>query len=296
MKLVYSAAPTPFTPEGELDVPAFEKMLKRNIGHGVDGFFLAGGMGEWQQYGPDFKCRLTEHGLKAADGKAKILAGVTETGLFKTIATMKQVARLRPDACVVMLPPRSMTQYGAADYLTAVLDAAELPVFYYHCPQVNGMDITYGELEKIAHHPNFAGIKNSSANVEVRRELLMLRGKVKFTLFEGDEWSIDEAILLDCDGVLCGGGCLLGKLMRKIVDFAAAGDVRAAQQEQYKLIDIFHGIYKADGSSCRHGIKYAMMRIGIFHNYHCLIKDDASLTDEDKARIDRCLELYQDEL
>ena len=294
-KVIYSAAPTPFTLSGELDIPAFERMIESSINSGITGFFLSGNMGEWSQYDLSVRRQLAEHGMAAAAGRAKILMGVTETGLHKTITTMRALAEFKPDAYVVMLPARAFFQFPAVDYVRAVLDAADRPVYYYHCPPANGISLGNGELEAIVSHPNLEGVKNSAGDVGVRRELLRLRRRYNFVLLEGHEWAIDEAVILGCDGALCGMACLAGRLMCRIAGLAEAGDFAAAMDEQNKLIDIFHGIYGAEVNQVQSALKYAMTRLGIFNNYHCLLKDDRELGEADKRRVDECLERYRGE-
>ncbi len=295
MSMIYSAAPTPFTAAGEFDDASFGRMMAKNIADGVKGFFLAGNMGEWAQYGPDFKVRLAEAGMRYAAGRAEILMGITETGLDKTLRTMKAVSVCKPDAYVVMLPHRVMTCFKPLDYLLRVLDAADRPVFYYHCPVVNTFHFTPDMFETLLKHPNLRGIKNSAGDVGVRRELLLLKQSFDFLLFEGHEWAIDEAVLLGCDGALCGLAALAGRLMVKIAESAARGDVKTAMMEQYKLIGMFHGIYGIDTAQVQNAQKYALSRLGVFENWHCLLRDDAELGEKDCARIDACLERYKDE-
>lgn len=295
MCIIYSAAPTPFNENGDLDKVSFKRMIDKNIADGIKGFFLAGNMGEWSQYGPEIKMKLAEYGVKQAAGRAEILMGITETGLRKTLDTMRDVSLYVPDAYVVMLPHQTMTLVNPLKYLKTILDAADRPVYYYHCPVVNTFNFSPADFEVLVQHPNLKGIKNSAGDVGVRRELLLLKQKYDFVLLEGHEWSIDEAVFLGCDGALCGLAALAGKLMVKTAELTATGNTASAMREQYKLINIYHGIYGINTARVQNAHKYALYQLGIFENYHCLLRDDKELTDDDKKRIEQCLKKYQSE-
>ncbi|MBR1965725.1 MAG: dihydrodipicolinate synthase family protein, partial [Lentisphaeria bacterium] len=87
---------------------------------------------------------------------------------------MKRYQKYDFDSYVFMLPGKTSALDPIKSILT-VLDAADRPVYFYHCPPVNGRDLSLEQFATIMAHPNLKGIKNSSSNMWLRREMLLMR-------------------------------------------------------------------------------------------------------------------------
>ena len=147
-------------------------------------------------------------------------------------------------------------------------------------------------------HPNLKGIKNSSSNMWLRRELLLMRAEkgLKTLFFEGQEWAADEALIAGYDGMICGMGALCSKMMRKLADCVDAGNIAGAVEEQNNMIRVFHGVYGRNIQNCWNGQKYALVKLGLIASPFTFAQEMDSLTDEAKKRIEKCLEEFKDEL
>ena len=132
----------------------------------------------------------------------------------------------------------------------------------------------------------------------LRRELLLLRAEKEFKtlLLEGQEWAVDEALIAGCDGMICGMGALCSKMMRKIADCVDCGDVAGAVSAQNLMIQVFHGVYGINIENCWNGQKYALAKLGVISTPFTYAQEMDSLTDAAKARIDKCLEQFKNEL
>jgi len=88
------------------------------------------------------------------------------------------------------------------------------------------------------------GLKNSAGEIRTRKELLFLKRSLPFELYEGEEWAIDEALALGCDGAIAGFGSVGARIMAKLVSQFEAGDLAAAAESQMSLIDIYHRVFR----------------------------------------------------
>ena len=114
--------------------------------------------------------------------------------------------------------------------------------------------------------------------------------------FEGQEWAADEALIVGCDGMICGMGAVCSKLMRRLADCVDAGDVAGAVATQNRMIRIFHGIYGPNIETCQNGEKYALFKMGLIATALTFAQEMSSLDDAAKARIEKCLEEFKDDL
>lgn len=296
MKKTYSASITPLTPRQTLDEKSLARVIDRNARHGLTGVFLLGSMGEWSQFDNETRDAVIRIGTAAMAGRGEILAGIHSTGLNLTLKNMERIADI-PFSSYVITLPNGTSRISPMTYLLTVLDAADRPVFYYHHPGANGIRFGVDDFRRLAQHPRFAGLKNSSSDMMLRKELLMLKSECDFLQLEGNEWAMDEALMLGCDGVLSGGGALTSKMM---VDLARAVDQRnfaRAMQIQHRLIKLFHLVYGQKLNSVWAGEKYALKVLGVIDCEMTLVESAESLlTPERRREIETGLQEFRNEL
>ena len=160
-KKVISATVTPLLENGNLDKAGLKNILERNIRHGLDGVFLFGSMGEWGSFSNAFKEEALEFACSCIDHRMELLAGINATSLPLSLEIMKAYRKYDFDAYVFM-PPGKTSSLDPVKSVLTVLDAADRPVYLYHCPPANGINFTLGQFETMMKHPNLKGIKNSS--------------------------------------------------------------------------------------------------------------------------------------
>ena len=296
-KKVYSASVTPLMVDGELDVDGLNKIFDRNIRHGLDGVFILGTMGEWNHFSDSFRDRMIAESIRALAGRMELLVGITATSTARALENMQRASAYKFDSYVFMLPQSSGVVDPVRTILT-VLDRADRTVFYYHCPANNKIELSLAQFEVILAHPNLKGIKNSSGNMWLRRELLLMKSEKHFKpmLLEGHEWVADEALMVGCDGMLCGMGALGSKFMTGIARAVESGDIAMATHLQNRFIRLFHGVYGADLSTVWVGQKYALKCLGLCASELTLAQEMTALTDKRKREIEACVEEFRDEL
>lgn len=296
-KKVISATVTPLKADGSLDRSGLKNIFERNVRHGIDGVFLFGSMGEWGSFSDSFKEEGVELASEILKGKADLLVGINATSLLLSLENMKRYQKYDFDSYVFMLPARTSALDPVKSILT-VLDAADRPVYYYHCPPVNDKEFSLDQFATIMAHPNLKGIKNSSSNMWLRRELLLMRRErgFKTLLLEGQEWAVDEALMVGNDGMVCGMAALTSKPMVELARAAERGDWNEARRLQELLIEIYHGVYGITIGNCWNGQKYALQYLGLIETPLTLAQEMSLLTDDVKKRVEACVDKYRKEL
>ncbi len=297
MKKVYSASVTPLQEDGSLDLPGLKNLVDRGVRHGLDGLFLLGSMGEWGSFDSDFKEALVKEAAAAVNRRMELLVGINATSLNLSLEQVRRYAKYDFDSYVFMLPGRT-SSLDPVKSILKVLDAADRGVYYYHCPPNNHIALSLKDFEVILSHPNLKGIKNSASDMWLRKELLWMRREKGFSarFLEGQEWAVDEALIIGCDGMLCGMGALASKVMVRLARAVDHGDYAEAVRLQSVLLGIFHGVYGVDVVNIWNGQKYALSRLGIISSSFTLAQEMSLLTEEAKRRIEHCLEQYREEL
>ena len=294
MKMIFSASMTPLAENGTIDIKSLERMLERNIRHGINGFFLLGTMGEWTQLRDSDKSTLVSEACRIIGKRAEILAGISGTSLNVSLKNMESLSKYDVDAYVVTIPPPAYSHIEHVDYVKAVADRSDKPVYFYYLPHLSGKDLSYDEFKEILSHPKIKGIKNSSGSMKTRKELLMLKEEADFRLFEGHEWAVDEALILGCDGALVGMAPLGSNIFTSIAKAVDKRDFKKAMELQHILVKIFWGVYGEDLSTVWIGQKYALEKLGIFSNHNTPIQQEKALTPQRISEIDECIGKYRE--
>lgn len=297
MKKVISATITPLKNDGSLDKAGLKKIFDRNIRHGLDGIFILGSMGEWSSFSTGFKEEFVAEAAEITAGKTDLLVGINATSLPLALENMKTYSQYKFDSYVYMLPGAPFALDPVKTVLT-VLDKADRDVYFYYCPPNNNKIFTLDDFAKIMAHPRLKGIKNSSSNMWLRRELLLLKREngFKTLLLEGQEWAVDEAMIVGMDGMVCGMGALCSKIMVGIARAVDREDYKEAVRLQNVLIEIFHGVYGIKLSNVWNGQKYALMKLGLCSSAYTIAQEMSTLTGEAKKRIETALENLKEEL
>ena len=296
-KKAISATVTPLFDDGSLDRKGLTDIFERNIRHGLDGIFLFGSMGEWGSFSNSFKEETVELASEINRKRLELMVGINATSLPLTLELMKNYEKY-DFASYVYMPPAKTSFLDPVRSTLKVLDSADRPVYLYHCPPNNNVNFTLDQFDTLMQHPNLKGIKNSSSNMWLRRELLLLRAEkgYKTLFFEGQEWAADEALIAGCDGMICGMGALCSKMMRKLADCVEQKDFEGAVAAQNNMIKVFHGIYGRDLANVWNGQKYALVKLGLISTPYTIAQEMSTLTPEAKERIEKCLKQFQKEL
>ena len=297
MKKVISATITPLKNDGSLDKAGLKKIFDRNIRHGLDGIFILGSMGEWSSFSTGFKEEFVAEAAEITAGKTDLLVGINATSLPLALENMKTYSQYKFDSYVYMLPGAPFALDPVKTVLT-VLDKADRDVYFYYCPPNNNKIFTLDDFAKIMAHPRLKGIKNSSSNMWLRRELLLLKREngFKTLLLEGQEWAVDEAMIVGMDGMVCGMGALCSKIMVGIARAVDREDYKEAVRLQNVLIEIFHGVYGIKLSNVWNGQKYALVKLGLIATPYTIAQEMSKLTPEAKERVEKCLAQFKEEL
>ena len=295
MKQIISAALTPFTADNELDLDSAGRMYEFNIGHGIDGFFIFGTMGEWALTSSREKNLIAEHACEVIGKRAKIFFGIQDTGFKQMLENMKSLRHLPHDAWVMICPPGWAGPSNPVEYAHRLADFSDRPVYLYHNPSFNGINLEASQFSEILSHSRIKGIKNSADSIRIRKELLILRKSIDFELFEGQEWAVDESLMLGCDGAICGFGSCGSKILKSIAAGIDSGEFEKARKLQEKLIGMFKVVYGERRQHVWSGQKHALVRMGILSSPAARV-DGCDARPEEIALINKCVDKNKDVL
>lgn len=171
---IFTALVTPFLQNGEIDWPAFDGLLDRQLAAGIVGLVPVGTTGEAATLTEDEALQVITRTVKRANGKAYILAGTGSNSTAKTIKATKQAADAGVDGVLLVTPYYNKpSQQGLIAHYEAVADCAAIDNVLYSVPGRAGIQIdakTAGILSRSRN--NIVAIKEAGGDLKRVTELL----------------------------------------------------------------------------------------------------------------------------
>lgn len=183
---VLTAMVTPFTPDGELDLAAAQKVASYLIDQGNDGLVISGTTGESPTTTVEEDGRLLTAVIEAVGDRATIVAGVGTNSTRHSVELAEQARKAGADGLLIVTPYYSKPpQSGIIAHVNEVARAGEdTPVMLYDIPARTGTQLaeaTYAELTK---NPLVVAVKDAVGDLD-RGAWLMRETGIKF--YSGDD-------------------------------------------------------------------------------------------------------------
>jgi len=201
---VFPALTTPFTIDGKLDLPMFEKNLDAQIDAGVHGLIVGGSLGEASTIRQEEKEQLIR---KALEKSAKTIPVVLNIAESATSDAIKQ-ARLAEDwgAHGLMVLPPMRYKSDAVETLTYFKNIAastELPMMIYNNPVDYGIEVSIRMFEELTVVENIQAVKDSTRDVSNVNRMINAFGD-RFKILCGVDTIAMEELCVGADGWVAG--------------------------------------------------------------------------------------------
>ncbi len=137
---VYNITPTPFRPDGALDLESLRNLTRFMINLGVDGLTILGVLGEADKLTDAERDSVITTVVETAAGRVPICVGTTHAGTDGCIAFSRQAQRLGAQA-IMVAPPKLARSSDAAlfRHYLAVAEAVDVPIVIQDHPASSGV-------------------------------------------------------------------------------------------------------------------------------------------------------------
>src|SRR6202046_2120217 len=265
MKLhgIFAPLTTPFAPDGSVSVAHLRDNIKRYNQTGLAGYAINGSTSEsvllrWEEV-----YRIWETAREAAAPNKILIAGSGAESTPETIEHTNRAASLGYAAALVRTPSfykPAMSEEVLAEHYLRVADAARIAVLLYSVPVFTHVTIEASLVTRVAHHPNIAGMKDSSGDVEGARKIIAAAPKAFQTLV-GSPTTLFESLELGAVGAILALADAFPELCVEIFDLSRAGAREKARDLALKLLAPAKMFGSQYGIS---GLKYALDRQGYY--------------------------------
>ena len=200
---VYPAVTAKFNEDDTLDHKEMERCFALQIDAGVDGIIVNGSLGEGPMLSHDERLAVLKT-AKSVAGKRPVLMTIADAATRDCASLAKRAAQAGADGLMVVpsLVYHTNPKETVAT-LSAVAEAADLPVMIYSNRIAYRVDITIDIMAELAKDKRFVAVKESSDDIRRTVELQNAFGD-RFDIFTGVDNLAFEALALGAVGWVAG--------------------------------------------------------------------------------------------
>ncbi len=253
---------TPMSPDGSVDLAAYEKLLNFHIDSGTAGLCVLGTTGEASVLSMEERASVLEVTRSIAGGKVPYMVGTGAIDPKKCIELSQQALDYGADASLVVTPYYvKPTVRGLTEHYRTIADSVPLDIVLYNVPGRTCCDMS---TETVAHiknvvGPRIVGIKEASGDVSRVAPLREACGK-DFLMWSGDDETGAEFVLKGGDGVISVVANVAPKEMQDMIELCLEKKESEAIKMSAKLMPLSQHLF------CQSNpipVKYALNKLGL---------------------------------
>ena len=235
-----AAMVTPFR-GGKLDAAALRDHAEFLLENGTDGLVPLGTTGESPVLTVEERAEALRVVIKAARGKAPVVAGTGTNDTRTTIEHTKMAEDLGAGAVLVVTPYYSKpSQEGLYHHFEAVAASTKLPICLYNVPSrtsVNLLPETVARLSKIR---TIVAIKEASGSVD---QAARIREQCDMVVVSGDDALTLAMMEKGATGVISVAANVIPRAIADLCAAAAAGDAKKARRLHDRHLPLMEALF-----------------------------------------------------
>ena len=237
-----AAIVTPFR-DGQVDLPAFDRLVEWQLRCGTDAIVVCGTTGEAATLSLDERTVLIEHCVRIAGGRVPVIAGSGTNSTASSVALSRAAQSAGADALLTVTPYyNKASQSGLVRHFSAIADAVDIPIILYNVPSRTGVSCTAQTYQKLAEHPNISGVKEASDDFDLIQDTLALC-PADFTLWSGNDGSTAAIMALGGRGVISVAANIVPREMHELTQLCLSGDFAEAAPLQIRLHALIRALF-----------------------------------------------------
>ena len=238
-----TALVTPFARDGAVDEPALRALVDWQIAEGIHFLVPCGSTGEAATMTPAEHRRVVEIVVEQAAGRVPVVAGAGSNDTRKAIELSREMEAAGATHLLHVSPMYNKPpQRGIIAHFRAIADATTLPIIVYNVPGRTGSNIEAKTTLALADVPNIVAVKEASGNLGQILDVIRDR-PAGFSVLSGDDAITLPVVAAGGDGVISVTSNATPRLMARLVECAASGDLPGAREIHFRLTPWMHAAF-----------------------------------------------------
>jgi 4-hydroxy-tetrahydrodipicolinate synthase len=280
---VWSAVPTPFTEDMELDIKAVSRLVEHQVRLGIKGLLLASLNGEGSAMSDSMRMELAEEAVKSNRDRMLLSMLIQDNPAKLMLDDIKRIEDCRIDIAAISFPftPIKIEPGFLRKLYFEVIEKSSLPIAVYHVNRNSPISL-FGE---IILHPKVVLVANCTNDPHKSAMILNTakgRENKLFTL-GSNEANCVSPVKFGYDGVLLNTACFTGFMADGIMRLVREGRMKDAVEVQSYMNSILVDVLGMDFEYFLVGQKQILVELGIFNTAKNLL--DEQISSERIAKI-----------
>jgi 4-hydroxy-tetrahydrodipicolinate synthase len=234
-----TAMVTPFDRDGDVDLPAAEKLAAWLLDNGSDGLVVAGTTGEGPTLDDHEKAELWRAVVEAVGDRGSVIAGSGTNDTAHSIRLTRDAEKAGCHAALVVTPYYSRPpQSGLLGHFRAVANSTGLPLVLYDIPSRTGRKIEHETLLALAEVENIVAVKDAAGDVQGAARLVA-DAPEGFEVYCGNDGDTLPWMAVGAVGVISVASHVAGVRMAEMMEAFWSGDVEGARARNAALLGVY---------------------------------------------------------
>lgn len=238
----YTAIITPFQ-NGKIDVPAFQKLVEKQIAGGVTGIVPVGTTGESPTLDMDEHKEVIRLAVEFAAGKIEVVAGTGANATSEAIELTQDAEKMGATGTLQVCPYYNKpSQEGLYQHFKAIAANTNLPIMLYSVPGRSGIEIGVETTARLAADcKNITAIKEAGGSVD-RVSQLVSAVPADFAILSGDDPLTLPFMVCGAVGLVSVASNIIPDVMSNLVNLCLSNNFVEAAALHKKYYPLLRGL------------------------------------------------------
>jgi len=229
---------TPFTPTPDraVDYAALRRLLDFTLAGGVEYLVINGTTAESPTLSSDERAEILRVVKEHVAGRVPLVLGIGGNDTAAVARTIRSIDLTGVTAILSASPYYNKpSQAGIIAHYEHLAEASPVPLILYNVPGRTSSNLTADTTLRLAQHPNIAGIKEASGNLE-QCLIIAARRPAGFMLLSGDDIMTTSLISFGAEGIISVMANAFPRQFSDMTRHALAGNFPEASQLLFQLL------------------------------------------------------------
>ena len=234
---------TPFHQDGSVNFEVLTQLLERQIAGGTDAILTLGTTGEYSTMSHEEDASVVAHTGKVVNGRVPVIVGSGSNCTATQIEKSIEYQNMGADALLLIAPYYNKANAeGMYRHFAETADRVSIPCILYNVPGRTGCSIPVSVVEKLAKHPNIAGIKEASGDMSYVMKIAHCAGP-DFALYSGNDDITIPLMSVGGSGVISVYANVMPEMCHQIAADWLAGNHEKAVANQLKYLKLMNDLF-----------------------------------------------------
>jgi len=234
---------TPFKENGRVNFEALGRLVEWHIEQGTDAILTLGTTGEYSTMTHEEDASVVAHILRTVDGRVPVMVGSGSNSTATQVEKSIMYQDMGADALLLIAPyyNKANTE-GMYRHFAETADQVDVPCLLYNVPGRTGCSIPVSVVERLASHPNIAGIKEASGDMGYAMKLAHCIGP-DFAMYSGNDDITIPILSIGGSGVISVYANIMPAMCHQIVADYLGGNQARALENHLRYLNVMNNLF-----------------------------------------------------